>query len=378
MLTKDDKLKDGLQLLMDNYWVLRSVSPKEYQFLRSMEKDLRQIISDKFGWRVYFHTDFIKLEKIPVEPEAWMGMLSFEEPMDYALFCCGLAFFEEKDIKEYFLLSHICEEILESYPGTPKVDWLNYNHRKSLIRVIKKMLDLHLIETIDGDMKRFLFEEDAEVLYVTTVYARYFMRPYPQNIYDYAHWSDLIEDETLDSENAQRHLVYKKLFMQPQLLRGEVSEADFYYIRNQRPSIEHFAERYSEYHLELYKDVAMLVMHENKAKSVSFPSNKALDDILLHLMALVRKKDFSVDAHGEIHLSTGQWDGLLDELIAIFQFGWSKEYRDKKKDALEVAIVQHGKSWGFLEREVTGICIYPTFARFAGKYSLNGKEEVEK
>ncbi|MBC1503142.1 TIGR02678 family protein [Listeria booriae] len=380
MAVKDEKLKEGLQLLFDNFWILRSESPQEYRFLRSMEKDLHRIISERFGLRIFFQTDFIKLEKIPDKSESWMGILEFEEPIDYALFCCAMAFLEEKDVKEYFLLSHICEEIAENYPGVPKVDWLNYHHRKSFIRVMKKMLDLHVIETVDGNIGRFSSQEDAEVLYVTTVYARYFMRPYLKDVHLQEQWEDLIDRERDNDENAKRHRVYKRLFMEPKLLRSDVDEGDYYYIRNQYSSIADFVSRFSPYNLEVYKNVAMLTASEGHSRGDFFPSNKALDDILLHLMAVVRKDSLSRDTLGGIHTSLQDWDRWIDHLIADYQYGWSKEYRDKSKNALSNAILTYGSEWGFFKLGTEEIIIYPTFARMAGRYKPNDikqKKEAE-
>lgn len=381
MAVKDEKIKEGLQLLFDNFWILRNESPQEYRFLRSIEKDLHRIISERFGLRIFFQTDFIKLEKIPDEPQSWMGILEFEEPIDYALFCCAMAFLEEKDVKEYFLLSHICEEIAENYPGVPKVDWINYHHRKSFIRVMRKMLELHVIETVDGNIGRFSSHEDAEVLYVTTVYARYFMRPYLKDVHLQDDWEALIDKERENDENAKRHRVYKRLFMEPKLLRRDVDEADFYYIRNQYSSIADFVSRFSPYNLEVYKNVAMLTANEGRSKGTYFPSNKVLDDILLHLMAVVRRAAFPVNEAGEILAGLEDWDKWMDTLIADYQYGWSKEYRENKsKKAISDIILTYGSEWGFFKVEQDRIIINPTFARMAGKYRPNEikqKKEAE-
>ena len=85
--------------------------------IREREKVLRRYISEKFGLRLIVHQYFIKLEKIPVEPESWMGIQSFSGPMDYAIFCCALSFLEGKAVDEQFLFSDLCQEIQADYPG---------------------------------------------------------------------------------------------------------------------------------------------------------------------------------------------------------------------------------------------------------------------
>ena len=155
--------------------------PEWYQLIREREKVLRRYISEKFGLRLIVHQYFIKLEKIPVEPERWMGIQDFQEPMDYAIFCCALSFLEGKSVDEQFLLSDLCQEIQADYPGEFALDWTLYIHRKSLIRAMKVLMDFQIIRAIDGDIGRFDHNEEQEVLYEATVYSRYFMRSYPDD-----------------------------------------------------------------------------------------------------------------------------------------------------------------------------------------------------
>lgn len=92
----DEKAVQGMDLLFHHYWILRSEHPDWYQLIREREKVLRRYISEKFGLRLIIHQHFIKLEKIPVEPESWMGILHFQEPMDYAIFAVRSPFWKEK------------------------------------------------------------------------------------------------------------------------------------------------------------------------------------------------------------------------------------------------------------------------------------------
>lgn len=104
-------------------------------------------------------------------------------PLDYSIFCCGLAFCERRSIDEQFLLSDMTEDIQDLYPGEFPLDWTNYQHRKSLVRALNKMVELSLIKTVDGDIELFKNHEDHEVLYEVTVYSRYFMRTYPDELF---------------------------------------------------------------------------------------------------------------------------------------------------------------------------------------------------
>lgn len=67
-----------------------------------------------------------------------MGIQTFKSPLDYAIFCCGLAYTEQRSVDEQFLLSEITEEIQDMYPGEFPLDWTNYKHRNSLVRALKQ------------------------------------------------------------------------------------------------------------------------------------------------------------------------------------------------------------------------------------------------
>lgn len=175
----------ALGLLLEKFWVLRAKEPELYQTVREREKVLPRYVDDKLGFDLIVHQHFIKLEKIPVEAKNWMGIQDFQEPRDYAMFCCALAFTENRSVDEQFLLSDICEDIKDLYPGEFPLDWTNYNHRRSLVRVIKFLEKYSLLKSVEGEIDHFAMNAEQEVLYETTVYARYFMRSYPKDLFEY-------------------------------------------------------------------------------------------------------------------------------------------------------------------------------------------------
>ena len=365
----DGKIKEGIALLFQNYWILRSEHPKEYFFLRGIEKSIRKEITERFGYRVYFTSDFIKLEKLPSSPEPWMGLSDFTSPMDYVLFCCFLSFLEERDTNSYFLLQQICEELKELYPSEPGINWVNRDHRRSLIRVIQLSLKYSLIESIDGDLERFSHSERAEVLYVSTANSRYFMRPYPQNITELASWETLLRVHDGEIRNEVRHNVYRRLFLEPSILDSKVSQAEFYYLRNQRTSIEDYLDRHSDFHLEVFNNFAFLGNEEPNSKLEMFPSQKAIDAIILHLASFVRADNYVVDGHGAIKLSIQEFEDLIKRLHEEYSGGWTKSYRSEKSiSEISHDILVQGSTWNFLSYKEDIVTLYPTLALYAGVY----------
>jgi uncharacterized protein (TIGR02678 family) len=350
----DEKAIQGMDLLFHHYWILRAEHPEWYQLIREREKVLRRYINEKFGLRLLVHQHFIKLDKIPVEPERWMGIQHFQEPMDYAIFCCALSFLEGKSVDEQFLLSDLSQEIQTDYPGDFPLDWTLYTHRKSLIRAIKILVDFKLIYTIDGEIGRFDHNEEQEVLYEATIYSRYFMRSFPDDFINYQHWNEILkEDWKLNQEDERRKRVYRKLFFSPGLHRLDQQDPDFLYIRNYRNRLSEDIENHSDYTLHVYKNTAFLSVAQPRQYQQVYPSTKASTDIILQLSNYLHEHldTFTPKENGEIVLTEGEMDGILESLRKTYDQGWAKYFREKTTKAIRGEIIEAMKDWMMIEIE---------------------------
>lgn len=369
----DEKAIQGMDLLFHHYWILRTEHPEWYQLIREREKVLRRYIDEKFGLRLIVHQHFIKLEKIPVEPERWMGIQDFQEPMDYAIFCCALSFLEGKSVDEQFLLSDLSQEIQADYPGDFPLDWTLYVHRKSLIRAMKVLVDFQLIRTIDGDIGRFDHNEDQEVLYEATLYSRYFMRTYPDDFISYKDWQELLkEDWKLNQEDERRKRVYRKLFFSPGLHRVDQQDADFLYIRNFRNRLSEDIESHSDYKLHLYKNTAFLSVAQAKQYQQLFPTSKASTDIILQFSNYLHQHldRYSPKENGEIVMTEGEMEAVLEVLRKQYEQGWSKYFREKSTSAIRVELIESMKDWMMVELDEDSslIKIKPLLGVLAGTF----------
>src|SRR5699024_11900123 len=109
------------------------------------------------------------------------------------------------------------------------------NHRRSLVRVIKQMEKMTIIKTVEGEIDQFTMNEEEEVLYETTIYARYFMRSYPKDLTDYASKEENIEREWERHEaDARRKKGYRKLMRLPVDYREREDSLEFAYIGKYR------------------------------------------------------------------------------------------------------------------------------------------------
>ncbi|WP_019413563.1 TIGR02678 family protein [Paenisporosarcina sp. TG20] len=367
----DPKLEEALGSLFEKFWVLRSNEPQLYQLIRDREHKLRRYISEKLGFDLVVHQHFIKLEKIPVEPQSWMGMQDFQAPMDYTVFCCAMAFTEQKAIDELFLLTDVTESIQELYPGEFPLDWTNYQHRKSLVRALNKMVELSLIKTIDGNLELFQADEQEEVLYQVSVHARYFMKSYPDDLYNLSSMDDMIASEWKRSpEDQRRKRVYRKLLMSPVVHREHTEDEDFAYIRNYRNRLKEDLETMTPFKLEVFKNVAMLTLPERKRRYILFPDQRVISSIALQVMTTIRSEEVDVNELGHLRLPLSAFTELVRRVKETWGHGWSKVHREESVSETARQLIDLWFEWELVtvDQEMEILIIKPGAARLIGHY----------
>ncbi|GAB2492823.1 TIGR02678 family protein [Alkalibacterium psychrotolerans] len=376
----------ALGLLFENYWILRQDEPSNYQLIRENEKALRRYVSEKLGYSLIIHKDFIKLEKVPVNPKSWMGIQDFQQPRDYVLFCCGLAYLENRSVEDQFLLSELAKDLEESYPGLIKIDWTNYQHRQSLVRVLKKMVELNCIREVDsysGGIEEFARFEEQEVLYQGTIYSRYYMRNHLHSLKSCQTTEDILKmDWERSQDDTRRKRVYRKLLVEPVMYRTELDDEDFDYIRRYRNRVREDIEEHTPFELEVTKNAAMVTLPEPKQLYESYPDRKALSLVSLHVQSFLRHnlEKFEVSAFGDIRLTDAQFKQVIEDVSSEYKSGWSIEYREKsglKKIAGDV--LTHLIEWSFarIEEETGLIVLMPAIARMKGQYPDDFEEEAD-
>lgn len=376
----DEKAVQSLDYLLHHFWVLRKEEPKMYQQIRERQKVIQRYVSEKLGLQLHVRQHFIKLEKIPIKPESWMGIQSFQAPMDYMIFCYALAYIESKGIEEQFLLSELCEEIRALSYEEEELDWTLFQHRKSLIRTIQTLVELHLIETIDGDVKRFDHHEDQEVLYEVTIYSRYFMRVYPDEFTMFSSAEELLHlEHSLTNEDERRKRVYRQLFMSPVMYRQEGQDPDFLYIRNFRNRMSDDIEKHSDFKLHVFKNAAFLSVTEPKNYYELFPNTKSVTDILLQLSSYLHKNvaNYPPQENGDIILTDGQLNTIIQELKNELGEGWAKLYREKSVAAVRQDVVTELVYWQMVTVEQGFIHIHPLLGVLSGSYPADYQKEGE-
>ena len=121
----------ALEILLSRRWILKSREKELYYQLKDELGEVKKFLMEKMGYQVIVNPMLVKAEKVPAEPENWMGILEFKDIRDYVYFCCVLMFLEDKEPEEQFVLSELTEYV-QGQNQEMDTDWTVYHHRRSL------------------------------------------------------------------------------------------------------------------------------------------------------------------------------------------------------------------------------------------------------
>ncbi len=374
----DDAARQAAEHLLEEFWIIREENPESYQQVRERENALRTYFLEKLGFHLIVHRAFAKLEKVPVEPESWMGIQCFKHIRDYGLFCCLLAYLESKNIDEQFLLSDLCEELQSLYPGEEGLDWTQYEHRKSLVRVLQVAAELRVVKLVDGDISGFSYLETFEALFEVPLVSRYFMRSYPKDLSLFQSKEEILEAEWQGMEDntglKRRHRVYRQLFLSPVMYARGNGDPDFLYLRNFRNRITEDIERHTDFQFELFQNEAMLTLPERKARLTVFPDNRAIADITMQFASLVRRQreeeDIPLAYDGSLCLTLADFEKWVMQCKNNYGMGWSKQYREASSSETTGDLLKFLIDWKMArqDQETGVIYLLPLLARTICKY----------
>lgn len=121
---------DEFRALLDRFWVTRAKNKELYFALKRIVPEYRRLINEQLGWNLIVNEAIVKLEKVPPRALPWMGIQSFQDPMDYCLLCAVLFFLAYLDDGAPFLLSSLTRAVETFLAEVRPVDWTQFLHRK--------------------------------------------------------------------------------------------------------------------------------------------------------------------------------------------------------------------------------------------------------
>ena len=73
-----------LEMLLRQRWILKSEQKEQYYRIRDGIGEIRKFASDKLGCQIIENSLLVKMEKIPVKAEQFMGIQVFSSKEEYA------------------------------------------------------------------------------------------------------------------------------------------------------------------------------------------------------------------------------------------------------------------------------------------------------
>ncbi len=382
----------SLDVLLENYWILRDRDSELYESIMSnITKEEQDFIKQKLGYKLIVNPYLIKLEKIPGIPKAWMGIPEFQSKLEYVFLCMILLFLETKSPKEQFILSGLIEFIenssLDINLGDVSIDFTIFKQRQAMVRVLKFIRNLGFIKLYDGDESRFAESILNDALYEITGVSKFFVRNFTSNIVDCNLYTDIYEQEQLGLEQdkglERRRRVYRRLIMENVVYRENIDDQDFAYIRNYKNILAKDCDEFFESSLEVHKDAAYIVLSEDKNYKNVFPGNKAIADIVLFvnkkLRDLIDNKKLELTIEDSVEVTNIEWHKLLMDVRDEYGKGFSKEYRSMEEEEFVIAVTNYMKEFEFIRvaEEGRSIFIMPITWKIVGCYPKGFEEEVE-
>ena len=383
-----------LEYLLNNYWCVKEKTPQIYFNIKNNLDYYKDFIQTRLGSRLIVNDRFIKLEKIPSVPKAYMGINDFKSKLEYILLMIVLLFLEDKPKEEQFVLSTLIDFItntatalkLETMP-----DWNIFHHRKSLENVIKHLDELHIIKVVEAE--NFTENKEAEGLYETTGISNYYDREFKNNILDYNDISDYINDEFLDQNENQkdvrRYRVYRHLLYSLSSYKDDLTDAEMDYLKRFRNHLSSEISKYTTSELEITQNMALLLYDEDEKISLDFPNKKSISDIVLlvnsNILNKVNNKNLDVEEDETITMSKENFSRIIKETKKENGSYFSKAYRELPINKFIKEVTSYMKDYDMIRENEGDYKIYPIVSKMTGyipkdenvQTELFGGDEVE-
>lgn len=366
-----------MEVLLSKRWIVKAKDKELYYRIKDELPSVKKFLSEKLGYQVIVNPYLIKLEKIPTVSQSWMGIQDFTEPIHYEFLCLILAFLEDKEIEEQFVLSQLTEFIKLNHKEE-NIDWTLYSYRRNLIKVLKFCIQNQLFLVDDGTEDSFREREDGEVLYENTGVSRYFMRNFATDIsqmkciedYEGIEWSEGNEERGV----IRRQKVYRNLLLSPAVYKSGESDEEFAYIKNYRNLIMDDFNRFFDCELQVHRTSAYLVVGENASIGKEFPGANTVSDAILLTNQLIseeiKKGRLTPEEDEKIRISISGFQGILEQCKQQFGNGFLKKYREMESMEFASLIMEKMEQYEFISvnRQYEEVVIYPIAGKLIGRY----------
>ena len=357
--------------LLDRFWVTRREDKALYFSLKRALPDYRRLVNELLGWNLVVNESVVKLEKVPPRAMPWMGIQSFQEPMDYCLLCTLLLFLADLDDGAPFLLSSLTQAIETFLSELQPVDWTRFPHRKSLVRVLQYAKEVGLVLVYDGNSALFSSDQTQEVLYENTGLSRHFPVHFGRDI---MHCRSIEDFEAFswegDDTQQRRRRVYRQLSLTPGLYCSD--QGDYNYIKNQHRTINENLDQFLNGEMHLYKNGAFFLLSEGERCGALYPGTRALSDAALLLCAQIREQViqgvYSRRTDDTVLLTRREFRYEIQRCRDRYGNGWGSQLRACSLENISQELTAYMADWMLLEELDGDILLYPAVGKLVGRY----------
>ena len=345
-----------LEALLNKRCILKAEDKELYYKVRDQLGEIRKFASDKLGCHIIENALLVKLEKIPVIPESFMGVQEFTE-------------------------------YVSSNMPNGSVDWTLYVNRRRMIKVLRYPVTQGIIRITDGADDGFMDDASGEVLYENTGVSRYFMKNFSHDIMGYTKPSDFEESDWFEMDEskgiARRHRVYKRLLFAPGMYQNDGPEEDFEYLKYYGRRMSEDIERTFNCQVHIHRGSAFLMAGEDCRMGVVFPSGNAISDVCLLCFGQIQEKiasgEWKRSQDETIFVDEVEFENLIKEIKRKFGEGFTKELRQMPEGEFAKAIIDSMEQLMFLKRiKDEQLVLYPAIGKLAGKYPKEYEEQLKE
>lgn len=366
--------------LLDRFWVTRAEDRELYFSLKRALPDFRRLVNELLGWNLVVNESVVKLEKVPPRAMPWMGIQSFQEPLDYCLLCALLLFLADLDDGAPFLLSSLTQAVETFLSEVQPVDWTRFPHRKSLVRVLQYAQEVGLVLVYDGNSALFSNDQTQEVLYENTGLSRHFPVHFGRDIMEYRSIEDFEAFSWEGDETEQRRRrVYRQLALAPGFYCLEQTRSDYDYIKNQRRTVGGNLDQFLNGELHLYKNGAFFLLSEGERCGMLYPGTRALSDAALLLCAQLREQIiqgvYPRREDDTVLLTRREFRYEVERCRARYGNGWGSQLRACSLERVCQELTVYMADWMLLEVLDEDILLDPAVGKLVGSYPASYQNE---
>ena len=383
----NNDINKEMKALLYNFWVVKEEEPDMYYQIKYNQNKIKDFVAKNLGSNLIIHDRFIKLEKIPTILKYNSGIDGFTGVLDYVILTLFLMYLEDKTKSDKFVLSELIDYIkntsitleLDHVP-----DWNNTQDRKSLINVIKFLIDINVIKVKDETKVSFIESKDAQALYEVTGISNYVMRLFDTQINDIVKPEEFIKNEFLTQDGARgdvrRYRNFRNILYTPMLSSKDMTISDLDYIKKNRNYIKNEISKSLDMEVEITHNMAILYDDPNSIEKDNFPNTKKITEIVLmvntKILEDLKSGKLILDEYETIRVKENYLETIIYDIRDKKKPYIGKTNLDLTKEKFYDTVSGYMEKYNMITRENDDVTIYPVIGRMIGKtLEVNDEEK---